>query len=202
MIINVQSETLLLILRSFLSGIVLGVIYDVFTVALKMPTGDRRALVKVISSVLLFLFDFVFCLLCAAVSLLLMYYSNRGFFRAFVFAFMLLGFLCFRCSLGILFRKLLSAIYRLIWRIIQIATTPLIFLKNKLILAFRLTIGKILGKIVLWVRIAKSRRAERLAARVEAQSKEKGLPETPQGMEDFVYVGKNAGYKRNGRIKF
>ena len=100
MIINAQSETLLLILRSFLSGIILGVVYDVFTVALKKPASDSRAPVKVLFSVLLFLFDFLFCLLCAAVSLLLMYYSNRGFFRALVFVLMFLGFTCFRLSYG------------------------------------------------------------------------------------------------------
>lgn len=197
MIINAQSETLLLILRSFLSGIILGVVYDVFTVAIKKPASDSRAPVKVLFSVLLFLFDFLFCLLCAAVSLLLMYYSNRGFFRALVFVLMFLGFTCFRCSLGILFRRVLSALYGLIWKILKIATIPLRFVKNKLILLYHLTIGKILGKIVLRVRSARARRAERLAA---AQTDM--LPEMPQEKEDFVYVGKSAGYKRNGRIKF
>lgn len=195
MIFNLQGETLLLILRSFLSGVILGVLYDVFATALKEPPGDAKRFIKIIFSCLLFVFDFLFCVCCSVSALLLMYYSNRGFFRAIVLPVMFLGFVCFRVSLGIPFRRFLRFIYRIILKLLKILIIPLKFIKSKLISLYYLTIGKILDKIVLRVRTAREER--RLRAQ---QSAVQNTPEIPQ--EDFVYVGKGAGYKRNGRIKF
>lgn len=194
MIFNLQGETLLLILRSFLSGVILGALYDIFTTALKEPPADAKRFIKIIFSCLLFVFDFLFCLSCGITALLLMYYSNRGFFRAIVMPIMLVGFICFRVSLGRPFRKLLRVVYGLIFKLLKILLIPIRFLKSKLILLYHLTIGKILAKIVLWVKAARQER--RLRSLQAAQT-----PEIPKE-EDFVNVGNGAGYKRNGRIKF
>lgn len=196
MIFNLQGETLLLILRSFLSGVILGGVYDVFATALKEVPADAKKTTKIIFSCLLFVFDFLFCVCCGATALLLMYYSNRGFFRSIVLPVMFIGFISFRVSIGVLFRKLLRVVYGLILRLLKILLIPLKFIKSKLILLYRLTIGKILAKIVLWVRtVRESRRLRTMQAAVQ------DTPEI-QKEEDFVYVGKGAGYKRNGRIKF
>ncbi len=195
MIFNLQGETLLLILRSFLSGVILGVVYDVFSTVLKDPPPDAKRHIKIIFSCLLFVCDFLFCVCCGVTALLLMYYSNRGFFRAIVLPIMFLGFVCFRVSLGRLFRKLVRFVCGIILKLLKILLVPLKFIKSKLILLYHLTIGKILAKIVLRVRTEREER--RLRAQ---QSAVQNTPEIPQ--EDFVYVGKGAGYKRNGRIKF
>lgn len=194
MIFNLQGETLLLILRSFLSGVILGALYDIFTTALKEPPADAKRFIKIIFSCLLFVFDFLFCLSCGITALLLMYYSNRGFFRAIVLPVMLVGFICFRVSLGRPFRKLLRVVYGLVFKLLKILLIPIRFLKSKLILLYHLTIGKILAKIVLWVKAARQER--RLRSLQAAQT-----PEIPKE-EDYVNVGNGAGYKRNGRIKF
>ncbi len=194
MIFNLQGETLLLILRSFLSGVILGALYDIFTTALKDPPADAKRFIKMIFSCLLFVFDFLFCLSCGITALLLMYYSNRGFFRAIVMPIMFVGFICFRVSLGRLFRKFLRVMYGLIFKLLKVLLIPLRFLKSKLILLYHLTIGKILAKIVLWVKNARQARKLRLLQAAQT-------PEIPKE-EDFVHVGKGAGYKRNGRIKF
>ncbi len=195
MIFNFQGETLILILRSFLSGAILGAIYDVFATALKGPSEDAKRFIKIIFSCLLFVFDFLFCLSCGVTALLLMYYSNRGFFRAIVLPVMFLGFICFRISLGILFRRFLRFIYGIILKLIKILLVPLKFIKSKLILLYHLTIGKILAKIVLRVKTA--REARRLRA---LQTAAQNTPEIQE--EDFVNVGKGVGYKRSGRIRF
>ena len=195
MIFNMQGETLLLILRSFLSGAILGVLYDIFSTLLCDPPADSKKIIKIIFSCLLFICDFLFCICCGVTALLLMYYSNRGFFRAIVLPIMFLGFVCFRISLGRLFRRFLKFVYGIIFKLLKILLIPLKFIKSKLILLYHLTIGKILAKIVLWVRNA--REARRLRAQ---QSTSQDTPEIPE--EEFVHVGKGAGYKRNGRIKF
>ncbi len=195
MIFNLQGETLLLILRSFLSGVMLGGVYDIFATALKEPSADAKRLIKIIFSCLLFVFDFLFCVCCGVTALLLMYYSNRGFFRAIVLPIMFLGFICFRVSLGRLFRRFLRFVYGVIFKLIKILLIPLKFIKSKLILLYHLTIGKILAKIVLRARTA--REARRLR---ELQTTVQDTPEIPK--EEFVHVGKASGYRKSGRIKF
>lgn len=151
MIFNIRGETFLLLLRSFLAGAVLGAVYDILRTAVSPSRDDERGLrgvrrvaVLIISAV----FDIIFCILGGVTALLLMYYSNRGFFRASVLAVMLLGFLCFRCSLGIIFRRVLSWLYGIIWRVICFAFRPLKFIFLKLFSLFHLTICKFVGRIV------------------------------------------------------
>ncbi len=196
MIFNLQGETLLLILRSFLSGVILGAVYDIFSTALKEPPSDAKRIIKIIFSCLLFVFDFLFCVCCGVTALLLMYYSNRGFFRAIVLPVMFVGFICFRISLGRLFRRFLKLVYGIIFKLLKILLIPLKFIKSKLILIYHLTIGKILAKIVLRVKTAREARAARC---LETEASD--TPEI-QKEEDFVHVGKGVGYKRSGRIKF
>ncbi len=195
MIFNLQGETLLLILRSFLSGAMLGVLYDIFSTLLKDPPVDSKKIIRILFSCLIFVFDFLFCLCCGATALLLMYYSNRGFFRAIILPIMFLGFICFRISLGRLFRRFLRFVYGIVFKLLKILLIPLEFIKSKLILLYHLTIGRILAKIVLWVRAA--REARRLRAQ---PSPVQDTPEVPK--EDFVHVGKASGYRKSGRIKF
>lgn len=185
MILNNQPQTLLLILRSFTSGLVLCVIYDFFSVALGKIGKEKRSQ-RIAGAVLGFAFDFLFCILCALNGILLMYYANKGFFRSLVFLFMFLGFVCFRLSLGKLLRKALSVVYDFLLK-------PIIFIKNKLILLLHLTIGKILGKIVLKVRTFREKRK----ARKEAEAEQSQIPQ-----EDFVYVAPGKGYRKGNRIKF
>ncbi|MBE6547355.1 MAG: hypothetical protein E7667_00555 [Ruminococcaceae bacterium] len=194
MIFNLQAQTVLLLLRSFLSGCVLSAVYDIFTVMIGNTDTPRR-LRKIILSVLLFVCDFCFCLLCGIVSLLLMYYSNGGFFRAIIFPVMLVGFISFRCSLGILWRKLLMLLKKAILKLLMLLSRPMIFIIKKLILLYHLTIHKILDKIKMRIESQKEKRALRSA---QAEQTESSIQET----EDFVHVGKSAGYRKTGRIKF
>ncbi len=182
MIFNDQEQTILLILRSFIAGMLLCVVYDVVFEAL-FKVKHRKLLFGITS----FVFDFFFCILCACVSILLMYYANKGFFRSLVFIFMILGFVCFRISVGRLLRKILSAVY-------GVLLIPVRFVKNKMISLFHLTIGKIIGKIVSKARKTKEE------IRQKRQKKPLSEPETPK--EDFVYVANGTGYKKSGRIKF
>lgn len=152
MIFNIRGETLLLLIRSFLAGVVLGAVYDIFRAALTYRSSGGRGLPRWVSLLLSAVFDFIFCILCAVSALLLMYYSNRGFFRASVIPVMLAGFLCFRCSLGKILGRVLSWAYGVIWKIILILTFPVRFIFLKMILLLRLTIGKIIGKIVAGAR--------------------------------------------------
>lgn len=185
MILNNQYQTILLILRSFTSGLLLCVIYDIFSVALS-KFGKEKKSQRVMCATLGFVFDFLFCILCALNGILLMYYSNKGFFRSLVFIFMILGFVSFKFSLGRLLRKALSAVYDFLLK-------PVIFLKNKLILLFHLTIGKIIGKMVLRLRKFK----EKIKSRKTLEAEQ---PQIPQ--EDFVYVAPGKGYRKGNRIKF
>ena len=195
MIFNLQGETLLLILRSFLSGAILGGLYDIFATLLRDPPAESKKIIKILFSCLLFICDFLFCICCGVTALLLMYYSNRGFFRAIVLPIMFLGFICFRVSLGRLFRRFLRFFYGIIFKLIKILLIPIKFIKSKLILLYHLTIGKIVAKIVLRVRTA--REEKRLRAQ---QTAVQDTPEIPE--EEFVHVGKASGYRKSGRIKF
>ncbi len=198
MIFNVQEDTLIFLLRSFTSGVILGIVYDVFTVAIRnLPykTGKARFFLLQLP---LFVFDFVFCIICAVFVLLLTYYSGKGIFRISVICLMFLGFLCFRCSVGKIFRRILATIYKIIIKILGILLFPFKFIISKLFLLFRLTIGRIVGKIILLIKESAVKRHQKSSLAGE------NVNDKNTGEEDFVYVGrkKESGYRKYGRIRF
>ena len=134
MIFNLPQQTYLLILRSFTFGVVLGFVYDLLFVAIKPMQKGKSRMLNFCRAMLLFVCDFFFCMLWAVSALLVMYYSNRGFFRAIVFVIMFIGFISFRVSIGRVFSKLLLKIYRFICRVVRkiagILIIPIKFIKN------------------------------------------------------------------------
>lgn len=205
MIFNIRGQVLLLFLRSFLAGVALGAVYDVFRVALTCTRGGEHRLPRWVEILLSAVFDFIFCILCAAVALLLMYYSNKGFFRASVPLVMLVGFLCFRLSLGRILRRVLSWVYGVMWKIILVLTFPVRSIFLKMILLFRLTTGKIIGKIV-----SGAKRVHVKASGGDMQD-DLGGTENAEGEEKSDVTGAENGtgdgatgrpYRAYGRIKF
>ena len=200
MIQNIQSQTLLLVLRSLMAGGVLCAAYDAFIMA--MPTESRGGAVRVLCGVWRALADLLICICFAVFALLIMYYTNRGFFRALVILVMALGFLLFKVSIGRLWRRLCAFFWGLVRKILRFFILPLIFIKNKLISLYLLTIGRIIDKIKLsvrqWITSRRARREERMNADTEDASVDKDSDRR----EDFVYVGDGKGYRKNGRIRF
>lgn len=200
MILNIQSQTLLLVLRSFLSGCVLCAVYDVLVTA--MPTESRGGVIRVLRGVWRGIADLLICICFSILALLIMYYTNRGFFRALVILVMSLGFLVFKVSIGMLWRRLCNLFWGLVRKILRLFILPLIFIKNKLISLYLLTIGRIIDKIKLsarqWITSRRLRREEK----IKAVGVDTPADKDSDRREDFVYVGDGKGYRKNGRIRF
>ena len=118
-----QREFLLLVLQSFLCGVLLGGIYDMFRISrllagitpLSGKSGDalyekeypvigrlsqRAVKAKKLYAVILFFEDILFMLIAAGILLVLLFFRNDGKFRLIVPVLSLFGFFCYYISIG------------------------------------------------------------------------------------------------------
>ncbi len=88
---------------SVLTGVALGILYEFFRFLHRL---HRRA------AWLIFLEDLLFCLCCSAAMALLFFNLSYGQMRLYAFAGAVLGFLLWYCTVGALFRRAMSKLYR------------------------------------------------------------------------------------------
>lgn len=187
MILNIQSRTLLLIIRSLFCGCALGLLYDLTHTRPRGLASPPRKSALFFRGAILFFLDVIFCIVSAVAAELMTYYFGGGFFRAIVYVMVALGFLGFRYTVGILLRRLLSYLYgcmlRVTVRLVRLLRRPLVFACRKIKCLYRLTIGRFLGKI-------------------KAGYKARRTPEPAKHTEEgeMVYVANGYGYKKHGRI--
>lgn len=141
MLVYQQKEFLLLVLQSFLCGVALGGVYDIFRISRlimglnpfsdagvsalsernypligRIRTAPRRILGA--GNILLFFEDILFMLIATAAILILLFFRNDGKFRLIVILLALLGFLCYYISIGrivIRFSAFIVFLLKLIW---------------------------------------------------------------------------------------
>lgn len=207
--IDISQDTLLrLLVRAFLCGVALGLVYEVIR-AFKMLCGvdynyvariPKRKIRAIFEFCLTFLCDIFFWLLAGIVSIILMYHTGQGFFRGMTYLGLASGFLLYYISLGRLMLKLNAKIVRFIKkvlrRLLRIVYIPIKKLIDLVISLYHLTIGKIIGKIKEEI---KRRRDERRSAK---ESELQTAPEEVEGKESCVYALGKAVYRRQGRVSF
>jgi len=203
--IDLSQEVLLaLLIKSFIAGVALGVLYD-FIRAFKMffgvryarPIVKRSVAVRVLAYIVTFLTDILFWIVVGVTSILLMYGVGGGVFRGLTYFGLAVGGLLYYFSIGRLVLKVSEAavifVKRAVRRSARILAKPLVWVGRGLIFLFHLTIGKFIGKI-------KDRRAQRKkCAEIEP---DEATALDGGGKEEFVYVDGKNGYKRDGRISF
>ncbi len=204
MILISQSTLGELLWRSFLYGLFFGLVYDILhsiVMASRTPNceicGVKMRLWRVGEITLASILDFVFCMVVALVSILLMYRVSGGVFRGMVYGGMAVGFLIFRLT----FSKILRKPFELLSKLIRFAAGKmllLIFLPARgviclIILIYRLTIGKIRVKI----------KEDKNKLDEEHQVlQEQSMLTPPSGEGEFLNAEKKASYQRDGRISF
>ena len=211
MIEDTQALLPLLFSRCLLSGFFVGLVYEILK-ALGIVAGlfcgaerEKRWKIKEIFSVIyLFFVDAATMILTAVLSVLLIYHSG-GVFRGLVFVGVFCGYLIYR----ILFKRIAEKIFFLIANALRriifwsffIISRPFAIIFKGIVLIYHLTIGKIIGKIML--KIKESRESRRRLKQEKISAICESCGEVENAEEDgYVYVGKNNGYKREGRISF
>ena len=195
------------LLSSFLWGIALGLLYTLIC-ALKMLCGidysDRRPLKKhmirvIFEHAITFVFDLLFWICVGVLSVLLIYQMGGGFFRGMTYIGMAAGFGLYYFTLGKLLipiiEKTVKAVKKLLYKVLRLLLFPIKKIFSAIIALYRLTIGRILGKI------KESLALRRIASKggeleISSQGSELG------GEEEFVYVDGKNGYRKSGRISF
>lgn len=202
--IDLSQEALAeLLIKSFLSGVVLGIFYDIirafkmfFGVSYARPTKARSVAVRVVAYAITFITDILFWLVVGVTSILLMYGVGGGIFRGLTYVGLVGGILLYYFSIGKLMIRIsetvVDFIKKLIRRAVRVLAIPFARIGRGAIFLFHLTIGNFIGKI-------KDRRA-RKKARSENDRAEQVSDNG--GKEEFVYVDGKNGYKRDGRISF
>ena len=193
-------------LWAFLDGVSLGVLYDLIR-AFKMLCGisyfeskrQKGILKRVFEAVVTFFCDVAFFVAAGVVALLLIYRMGGGLFRAFTFGGMISGFALYYLSLGRLTIRLTDVFVRTLKKALGVVGRILFFPVKKIFLAlfclYRLTIGKIIGKII--------RELVRRNSRGATDAQDEKLPlENGGGEEEYVYVGSKGRYRKSGRIDF
>ena len=107
----------MLVIASFALGAFLSAVYDIFRLA---------RLIREQKGVILFINDFVYSIIAALCMTVLFFNLSYGRMRAFAFAFVIVGFLIWRISVGKIFMLLMSRIIRLIKRILKSIKTRII----------------------------------------------------------------------------
>lgn len=199
-----QSELAILLLRSFLYGAALGLIYEVVR-AVKMllgvPYGNEKNGESGRGGALLFVFTFITDLIFwtgAGCTAIILAYSGGGFYRGMILLGMGGGFLVYRVTLGRLLLSinltLTAALKRLAIKMMPLLLKPLRIIFRWIISLYHLTMGRIIDKII-------EDRKNKARTSVDAESD--ALLDGDDGRkEDFVYVEGNKGYRRDGRVSF
>ena len=205
MIEMTQSDARLLLLRSLICGVSLGLIYDVIRF-LKLFCGVKYGEVaapgsrslRVLHFFLAFVTDIVFWSLVGVLSIALIYSSTGGMFRGLTYIGLALGFIAYYFTLGKLVLFLSRRAVKILWRalrfIFKVIRVPILFVVKGIISLYHLTIGKIIGKIINRIRMMKNKPESEVER--EADCFDGG------GKEDFVYVDGKIGYRRTDRINF
>ena len=107
----------MLVIASLALGAFLSAVYDIFRLA---------RLIREQKGVILFINDFVYSIIAALCMTVLFFNLSYGRMRAFAFAFVIVGFLIWRISVGKIFMLLMSRLIRLIKRILKSIKTRII----------------------------------------------------------------------------
>ena len=197
-----QGELAIILLRSFLCGVALGVVYELiraFKLLCGVETFDgerkrRTGFVGFLSHAVTFVTDLLFWVGSGCVSILLTY-ACGGFFRGLIYIGIFGGFLAYYFTLGKLIlglnRKIADKIKRALILAARCLLKPIKFIFGRIILLYHLTIGKIIDKII-----------EGIKKRKQSVSEDIPAEDGECGREDFVYVGGKTGYRRDGRVSF
>ena len=195
-----QQLILWLITEAFLSGAVLGILYEAVRLCRLLLYSDGSALRRGMLTVFTFLTDFLFCFFAASVAILLTYNISGGVFRGCLYLSMGAGLLCYRLTLGRILYKVENWAARIIKKVCRFALKVLLFPLKKifslLVKIYRLTIGKIIGKIMYRARMKKEKELKER----EKECAEALLPESTR--EEENNADKYERYRKEGRISF
>lgn len=196
--IDLSQELILsLIIKAFLTGVLLGVAYEAVRM-LRMLFGIRESekKLRVPSLIFLFVTDLLFCLLFALSAILLTYNISGGVFRGCVYVCMAVGLLIYRFTLGVITEKIERVITNIIKKILrQVLRVTLIPIRAIFSLCRRiyaLTIGRIIGKI----------RCRIIAARKERGNTPPCDGKAAETEEEEKDAKGATGYRKEGRISF
>ena len=201
--INLSQEVIIaLIIKSFFCGVGIGCFYDnirmlkmFFGVEYGKASSSPSKPQSVVRFVVTFVCDIVFWIVVAITSIILIYATSGGVFRGLTYICMSSGFLLYYFSIGQLVLKLnafiTKKIKRLVLSVAKLLIFPIRWLCCGIIHIYRLTIGRIIDKIVSGIKKKLEKRKELCTN--SAQDEEK---------EAFVYVTREERYKREGRINF
>ena len=114
----------MLVIASLALGAFLSAVYDIFRLA---------RLIREQKGVILFINDFVYSIIAALCMTVLFFNLSYGRMRAFAFAFVIVGFLIWRISVGKIFMLLMSRLIRLIKRILISIKTRIIAIISAII---------------------------------------------------------------------
>ena len=154
-----QGDLAIILLRSFLCGVALGVVFEViraFKLLCSVEDYDatrrrRTGFLGFLSHAVTFVTDFVFWVGSGCVSILLTY-ACGGFFRGLIYIGIFGGFLAYYFTLGKLIlglnRKITGKIKKAITAAMPYLLKPVKFIFGRIILLYHLTIGKIIDKII------------------------------------------------------
>ena len=205
--IDLSQQLLLgLLLHSLAAGALMGAIYDVIRFV-KMLVGveygaykktSKFTLKNAVTSVVTFCSDVIFWLLFALCAISLTYTISGGIFRGLVYIGMLSGLCVCYLTLGKLTLKISSKISKVVKKtvraLIKIILIPLRAIFCIFVRLYRLTIGKIIGKIK---EREKKRRQDRKSVS-DAQS----VAALPAGDGEEDINARLSGYKKENRISF
>ncbi len=207
-----QSQEILmsLLAYSFILGVLLGMVYDVIRFV-KMLFGVRYGreadkmrtcgALTVFLFVLTFIFDFLFCILISVVAVSLTYSMSGGVFRGMVYIGLFGGLILYYFTLGKLILKinarLTGFIKKLLVKIAKIVFVPIKGVFFLLVKCYRLTIGRIVGKIRM---MAEKKRLKKEELLKNKSAERDLLPES--GGEEEKDADTRERYPKPDRISF
>ncbi len=195
-----QELILLLLAEAFLSGAALGVTYEVVRICRLLLYSERSAARRALSQIFVFFTDLVFLIIASSVAILLTYNISGGVFRGCLYIAMASGLFLYRVTVGLVLLKIEAFATGIVKKIIK-TVLKILFLPFKMIFSlfiklYRLTIGRIIGKIVCRTRYKREKRtitSENVCA-------EHIMSESIQEKEDSA--DKHEGYRKESRIRF
>lgn len=206
--IDIPQELLFsLLLKSLLCGGILGVFYDILR-AIKMLLGVRYGECSEFSSlggravvfIVTFITDLVFWVTAGLLSIALIYSVGDGRFRGMTYIALALGFLVYYLTLGRLMLKVSAFLVKILKkaarRLIGLILAPIKLILRLIISLYHLTIGRIIGKIIVAVAASRQRRREAALVSIAETSEEAG------GKEDLDFADGKHRYSKEGRIDF
>ena len=202
--IDLSQELILsLIIKAFLTGIVLGLLYEAVRIAkMLLGVGGGGRIRKIASGVFLFFTDVCFCLLFASSAILLTYNIGGGVFRGCVYLAMGGGLMLYRLTVGKLTEKperaITTVIKKMLRKILKVALVPVRAIFSLYCRLYSLTIGRIIGKIKDRWQLSRVKRREN--AENECEAPQSGV--LSDGKEELVYVDGKTGYRKSGRVSF